>query len=286
MDAAPHEQYGAIQRSLPLAHVTEPESSRDPYKRFARSEAFVAKRASKPIEEYEPEFERYVQRIGRFIRLRPGTRILEVGTGTGWFMVQCRLRGLKCDGIEHNPFSVKHAKELGRRHGFELSIRTEGIEEVELPEGEYDVVVAMSVLEHVEHYRRALDNIHRTLKPGGVFYCYSTNKFSVRSGEYPLPLYGLLPYSARRALRVRLRGESIVESGGIDFNQFTYFGLRRALRQAGFSRVYDKFQFLQPEDVVRPTRWRILAARALRAAPPLRIAARVVDSGTCFIAIK
>ena len=201
-------------------------------------------------------------------------------------MVLCLRRGLVCDGVEHNPFSVSHAEELARSNGFDVSIRLESIEKSELPAGEYDLVVAMSVLEHVEDYQHALATIYSTLKPGGVFYCYSTNKFSLRSGEYPLPLYGFLPYSVRRAIRMHRQGSRIIESAGIDFNQFTYCGLRRALRRAGFSGVYDKFEFLEPEDVVRRTPVRILAAHILRAVPQLRFVARVIDSGTCFIAIK
>jgi ubiquinone/menaquinone biosynthesis C-methylase UbiE len=271
---------------LALDDVTEHERV-DLRERFAESEAFIAEYASKPLEEYETDFEHYLRRIGKFIQLRPGMRVLEVGAGSGWFMVLCRRRGFACDGVEHNPFCVEHAKELGRRHGVELSIREENIETVQLPEQEYDLVIAMSVLEHVEDYERALSNIYRTLKPGGVFVGNSTNKFSLRSGEYPRLFYGWLPYSLRRAIRVRRHGgPGIVTSSGMDFNQFTYFSIKRALRRAGFAHVYDKFDFLKPEDVVRRTWWRLSAARALRAIPPLRTAARIIDHGTSFVGVK
>jgi SAM-dependent methyltransferase len=258
----------------------------NPRERFAASEAFIAEYARKPLEKYESDFDGYLQRIEKFIRLRPGMRVLEVGSGSGWFMLLCNRRGLVCDGIEHNPFCVDQARELGRRYGVELAIREENIETAELPERECDLVVAMSVLEHVEDYARALSSIYRSLKPGGVFYGSSTNRFSLRSGEYPRPFYGWLPYSVRRAIRVRAQGPEIVNSSGIDFNQFTYFGIRRALRRAGFKRVYDKFDSLEPSDVVRRTRWRLLAASVLRVAPPARVVARVIDSGTYFVGVR
>jgi ubiquinone/menaquinone biosynthesis C-methylase UbiE len=200
--------------------------------------------------------------------------------------VLCHKHGIKCDGIEHNPICVEQTKSRGREHGFELEIRAESIETARLPESAYDVVVAMSVLEHVADYPHALREIHRTLTPGGAFYGYSTNKFSFRSGEYPLPFYGWLPYSLRRAIRVRRQGPGIVASSGIDFNQFTYFGIRRALRHAGFAHVYDRFDFLEPDDVVRRTPARLAAAHALRSVPPFRTLARIIDHGTCFVGVK
>jgi ubiquinone/menaquinone biosynthesis C-methylase UbiE len=269
-----------------LADLTESKRRVDPRERFAGSEAFIAEYASKPLEHYEPDFERYLGRIQKFIRLRPGMRVLEVGPGSGWFMVLCNLRGFVCDGVEHNPFCVDQARVLGRRYGLNLVIKEENIETAQLPAEEFDLVIAMSVLEHVQDYASALSNIYRTLKPGGVFYGNSTNKFSLRSGEYPRPFYGWLPYSFRRAIRVHAQGPEIVTRSGIDFNQFTYFSIRRALQDAGFEQVYDKFDFLEPSDVVRRTRWRLLAARALRAVPPTRAVARIIDSGTCFVGVK
>jgi SAM-dependent methyltransferase len=254
--------------------------------RFAGSEDFLREYAAKPLEQYEPEFEAYLRRIGKFIDLEPGARVLEVGAGSGWFMVLCRRRGIRCEGIEHNPFCIELAKGLGRRNGFDLDIQEANVESLPLPPDTYDLIVAMSVLEHVADYRRALTAVHRGLKPGGVFFLTSTNKFSFRSGEYPLPLYGWLPYRLRRAIRVLNQGPRIVDSAGIDFNQFTYFGLRRDLLRAGFTDVYDKFDFLEPDDVARRTPLRLLAANLLRIIPPLRLPARVVDSGTCFIAVK
>jgi SAM-dependent methyltransferase len=256
--------------------------------RFASSEAsFFADYVGRPLEDYEPEFEGYLSRIGKFVDFRPGLRILEVGAGSGWFLVLCHQRGLRCDGVEHNPRMVEAARQLARRHGLELLIYEESIETVQLPNEEYDLVVAMSVLEHVEDYQRALSVIQRTLKPGGVFWGNSTNKFSLHSGEYPrVPLYGWLPYPLRRAIRVHHQGPEIVSSSGIDFNQFTYFGIRRALRRAGFEQVYDRFDLIRPEEIVRRHPARVLAARLLRSVPPLRTLPRIFDRGTSWVALK
>ena len=249
--------------------------------------SWYAEYFGRPLEDYEPQFEDYLGRLGPFVEFRPGLRVLEVGSGSGWFLVLCRQRGFNCDGVEHNPRMVEGARELARCHGLELTIYEDSIETVKLPSEEYDLVVAMSVLEHVENYQRALSVIQRTLRPGGVFWGASTNKFSLRSGEYPrVPLYGWLPYSLRRAIRVHDQGPEIVSSSGIDFNQFTYFGIRRALRRAGFTQVYDRFELLRPEKIVRRHLGRVVAAHLLHRVPALRTLPRVFDRGTSWVAVK
>jgi hypothetical protein len=72
----------------------------------------------------------------------------------------------------------------------------------------------------------------------------------------------------------------------MDFNQFTYFGIRSALRRAGFAKVYDRFDLIEPGEMIRRHPARLLAAHALRAAPPLRVLPRIFDRGTTWAAVK
>ncbi|MGA2770181.1 MAG: hypothetical protein ABSG26_05135 [Bryobacteraceae bacterium] len=55
-------------------------------------------------------------------------------------------------------------------------------------------------------------------------------EFSFVSSEYRgVPLYGWLPNALRYRLRVAVHAPDIMKLG-IDFNQFTYFGLRRVFK--------------------------------------------------------
>jgi len=240
-----------------------------------------------PLEAHEREFEGFIRRIGKFVPITSATRILEIGVGSGWFPVMCGLRGLRCEGLELHQSFIDYARQLGARYGVELDIDKGNVETYDLGEERYDVVLATSVFEHVRDYRRGLANVYRALKPGGVLYFYSTNRFSLRSGEFPgLPLYGWLPDRLRYRFRVWRHGPAIIETSGIDFNQFTYWGLKREFNRIGFRKMYDRTQFIAgDDDIVVPRRWKAFVVRMAKI-EPFRTVARAFASGNAFICVK
>jgi len=181
---------------------------------------YIESRRDLTLADKEPEFNAILKRIRRFKPITPQTRVLDIGTGTGWFTILCRRDGINCTGLEVSDRLIEFARQWGRQHRIDPDIRPGDIEDADIGECEYDVVVAYSIFEHVRRWREGISRVFRALKPGGLFYFYSTNKFSFKSGEYPLPLYGWLPNRWRYRLRRWRQGEDIMQ-WGIDFNQFT-----------------------------------------------------------------
>jgi SAM-dependent methyltransferase len=251
---------------------------------FSLSHEYVAQRGASSMADFERSFDAIVAIVKRFHPIDADTAIYEVGAGLGWFEAICAKRGLQCSAIEPNPVVRQAALKLAERNGVAVEIGPSSIETVDLGREAYDVVIATSVFEHVQRYGLGLAKIYDALRPGGVLYLSSTNKFSHRSGEFPeFPLYGWFPYSIRRRIRVSRQGPDIVRSSGIDFNQFTYWGLSRHLKSLGFSQVLDRFEYLPIE---RLGRGKATAIRAIRASPGLHLVARTVDTGTRFICVK
>ena len=239
------------------------------------------------LEDKAPYFETMMKRLRRFAAIDGTTRILEIGTGTGWFPIMCAQRGLRCKGIEISRQLVDFAHELGRRHGIEPDVELGNIEDYDLGVERYDVIVSQNTFEHVERWRQGLERVARALTPGGLFYFYSTNKFMLhRSGEYCFPFYGWLPDKWRYRLRIARQGEDIMKLG-IDFNQFTFPQLRRAFRKLGFSRILDPLEFVHPDDLNRPAFWKKAVLAILRVVKPLRfLALMFLYPGTYFICVK
>ena len=246
---------------------------------------YIATVNHKKLEVSEWQFKDLLRRIKKFKDINHETRILEVGTGTGWFPILCKKEGLSCKGLEISPQLVEYARCFGEKYGVEPDIELGNIEEAEIGTSQYDIVVAMSSFEHVEHWQRGLRKIFSALKPGGLLYFYSTNKFSFRSGEYNFPLYGWMPNSWRYRLRKTRQGEDIMKLG-IDFNQFTYWQLRRFFKDLGFSQILDRVEALDPDNLNNPRFYKKVALKILKGFPPLKHLILLFSGGTFFICIK
>jgi SAM-dependent methyltransferase len=229
------------------------------------------------------QYDNYLKMIRPFVTLRPDSRILEIGTGTGWFPVLCKLNGINCKGLEISPQLIRHAKEVSRRQGVEVDIELGNVEDNDIGQNEYDAIIASSVFEHVEYWERGLERVHQALKPGGAFFFASTNKFSFTSGEYSFPLYGWLPDRYRYKLRVARQGPAVMKLG-IDFNQFRYPLLRREFRRIGFTRIYDRIERLDPAAIANPLKR--LLVRTCKALPPAKALVLTFSESTVFVCIK
>jgi protein-L-isoaspartate O-methyltransferase len=75
------------------------------------------------------QYESYLRMVQPYVEPTPSTRILEIGAGTGWFPIMCKLNGLECKGLEISPQLIRHARELGRLYGIEADIELGNIEE-------------------------------------------------------------------------------------------------------------------------------------------------------------
>jgi SAM-dependent methyltransferase len=212
-------------------HEEEPGAIRD----------YIEKHRDVTLEDEEPTFKGYMARITKFKTVDASTKMLEIGIGTGWFPILCKSKGLSCKGLEISPHLLEYAKTLGAQFGVEADLELANIEDYDLGKEQYDVIIASSVFEHVERWEIGLKKVYDALKPGGVLFFESTNKFSFRSAEFHFPLYGWLPDFARYRLRMAVQGPDIMHLG-IDFNQFRYGQLRRFFKDLGFSRIVDRVE--------------------------------------------
>jgi 2-polyprenyl-3-methyl-5-hydroxy-6-metoxy-1,4-benzoquinol methylase len=237
------------------------------------------------LEEKKPEFESILKMLKAFKHIDQDTKVLEIGVGTGWFPILCKKEGISCRGLEISQHLVEYAHKFGQKYGIKPDIEIGNIEETDIGISEYDVIIASSVFEHVEHWQKGLERVFKALKPGGLFYFDSTNKFSFRSGEYNFPLYGWLPNSWRYRLRKTLQGEDIMKLG-IDFNQFTYFQLRRFFKNLGFAKIFDRVEILDPNNLNNPTTQKKMILKILKGSKVLKNMFLSFSSGTLFICIK
>lgn len=92
--------------------------------------------------------------------LAPGSRMLDVGCGTGRMVRELQARAMQARGMD--PWA--------RESGLPAPDFVAGqVEAIPMPGESFDAVCAFDVLEHVDD-ARALAEIHRVLAPGGLLF--------------------------------------------------------------------------------------------------------------------
>jgi ubiquinone/menaquinone biosynthesis C-methylase UbiE len=153
---------------------------------------------------------------------QPDMEVLEIGCGTG------------STAIEHAPF-VKHiratdlstrmveiAKEKARAAGIDnVTFEALSVDALDVPDASIDVVMAHNVLHLLENKEQAITDVHRMLRPGGVF-----ASSTACIGDMLLPLRLIIPVGRFLRLFPLVKVFSIAE-------------LKDSLENAGFEIDYE-----------------------------------------------
>lgn len=134
-------------------------------------------------------------------------RVLEVGCGSGGFLVAAAARELDIRGVDVALRWLIVARRRLADRRLSVSLLGACAEHLPWPDGSFDAVVADSVLEHLEDPARALREWARVLRPGGRIFVWSPNRFSLLPDPH-VRLWGVgcLPRTWARAYVKALRG--------------------------------------------------------------------------------
>lgn len=139
-------------------------------------------------------FRRWIER-----RLRPKDHVLDLGAGAG-IVSQMNFRGCaaRVCGVDLDPRVTENSfLDEGRQASGEA---------IPYPDGAFDLVFSDNVLEHLSDPIAIFREVHRVLKPGGIFLAKTPN----RSHYVPF-LARLTPLQVHRFLN-RLRGRAAVDT--------------------------------------------------------------------------
>ena len=109
-----------------------------------------------------------------FIRFKRGSRILDYGSGGGAYMHFFQARGATISGIELSPLMVEQC----RKSNLDVNL-VANFDKLPYPDGEFDVIYLMQVLEHLHNPQVIMSELSRTLAKTGKIYIAVPNGRSV-----------------------------------------------------------------------------------------------------------
>jgi ubiquinone/menaquinone biosynthesis C-methylase UbiE len=113
------------------------------------------------------ELEPYIEPFAAFGSAQ-GRRVLEIGVGLGADHQRFAEAGALLCGIDLTERAVAHARRRLELFGLASALAQGDAENLSFPDAVFDVVYTWGVIHHSPDTNRAVAEIHRVLKPGGI----------------------------------------------------------------------------------------------------------------------
>lgn len=120
------------------------------------------------LERTRYELDPYIWSVAQFSR-HTGRRVLEVGVGAGTDHAQWAAVTDELYGVDLTSAAIETTRRNLARRGLHSNLQRVDAEVLPFDSASFDIVYSWGVIHHAEAPARILAEIHRVLRPGGVF---------------------------------------------------------------------------------------------------------------------
>jgi SAM-dependent methyltransferase len=106
-------------------------------------------------------------------------KLLEVGCGIGVDSIQLAKCGFEVTAVDLTENALQVAKEFASRRGVSINFQLGNAERLDFPDEAFDAVYSFGVLHHTPDIDKAVSEVRRVLRPGGVAYVMLYHTYSL-----------------------------------------------------------------------------------------------------------
>jgi len=106
---------------------------------------------------------------------KPMLRILDIGTGPGFFAINLALAGHRVTAVDVTDHMLYHARENAEAYGARVDFVLHRGEELPFPDGAFDLIVSRNVTWNLEYPEKAFEEWARVLADGGRMVYFDAN---------------------------------------------------------------------------------------------------------------
>ncbi len=118
--------------------------------------------------------QRLIDAFARLSGLPAGTRVVDLGCGSGVFTGVLQQRGYRCVGVDLSPKLIA----LAQANFPGIDFHVGDIEHLPFADASFDGVLLSGVVHHLPEPSRCAEEVFRILRPGGKFVAFDPNRMN------------------------------------------------------------------------------------------------------------
>jgi len=109
-----------------------------------------------------------------------GGEILEIAPGPGYLSIELASRGFSVTGVELSPDFVEIEKRNAKGKGVSVDFKQGNASALPLQDGTFDFIICSAAFKNFSEPLKAMQEMHRVLKPGGIALIIDMNRNSTK----------------------------------------------------------------------------------------------------------
>lgn len=112
-----------------------------------------------------------IEQLLQFLELEPPARVLDLGCGPGRHTIPLAERGFQVTGVDRTVAYLESVRERAEADDLDVELVEADMRKFKRP-GEFDLAInlltSFGYFDDIDEDRRVFENVHESLKPGGV----------------------------------------------------------------------------------------------------------------------